>query len=328
MDNRGGTDVDSKTLFVGNDAPTASFTISPNPAISRTDGDLQRRPRRAISTVPIMKYEWDLDGNGTFETNTGTDRDHVAGLCERCHREHRPAGHGRRRGDGHDDARVQRQVGQLSERRPRDAGSQGLLAHGGAVRPDVCGLQGLEPRHRLRGRRGLREPGRARRREQHGRPLRRHHRLRAGEPRSLRVHGGDGRVLAEMGCLRGQRRPRAWSSPSNFNQNDGGFLVDPNSADGTFSVAIGRDTSRNSISFTRPSPNQWHHYVFVLDTTAPAATQITPYVDGQPVAYSQDSERHRGSGRSQTRRSISCRAAARASSVQALSTRWRSTTAR
>ena len=71
----------------------------------------------------------------------------------------------------------------------------------------------------------------------------------------------------------------------NFNQNDGGFLVDPNSADGTFSVSIGRDTSRNTISFTRPSPNQWHHYVFVLDTTAPAANQITPYVDGQPVAY-------------------------------------------
>jgi len=72
---------------------------------------------------------------------------------------------------------------------------------------------------------------------------------------------------------------------SNFNQNDGGFLVDPNSADGTFAVSMGRDTSRNSISFTRPSPNQWHHYVFVLDTAAPAATQITPYVDGQPVAF-------------------------------------------
>jgi hypothetical protein len=39
------------------------------------------------------------------------------------------------------------------------------------------------------------------------------------------------------------------------------------------------------VYFTRPSAGVWHHYAFVLDATAPAATQITPYIDGQPVAY-------------------------------------------
>ena len=43
--------------------------------------------------------------------------------------------------------------------------------------------------------------------------------------------------------------------------------------------------SRNNAFFARPSAGAWHHYAFVLDTTAPAATQITPYVDGKAVTY-------------------------------------------
>ncbi len=33
----------------------------------------------------------------------------------------------------------------------------------------------------------------------------------------------------------------------------------------------------------------WHHYAFVLNSNAPAATEITPYVDGQPVSYQKES---------------------------------------
>jgi hypothetical protein len=29
----------------------------------------------------------------------------------------------------------------------------------------------------------------------------------------------------------------------------------------------------------------WHHYAFVLDPTAPGATEITPYIDGVAVPY-------------------------------------------
>jgi PKD repeat protein len=73
---------------------------------------------------------------------------------------------------------------------------------------------------------------------------------------------------------------------NNFNENAGGFLVDPNSGYGSFAVGIGSGASRNVTLFARPSAGEWHHYAFVLDTTAPAAEQVVPYVDGQPVAYS------------------------------------------
>jgi YD repeat-containing protein len=50
--------------------PIAVFTATPNPALPGTtvqfDGSLSHDP---VGT--IVKYEWDLDGNGTFETDTG-----------------------------------------------------------------------------------------------------------------------------------------------------------------------------------------------------------------------------------------------------------------
>jgi PKD repeat protein len=78
---------------------------------------------------------------------------------------------------------------------------------------------------------------------------------------------------------------------SNFNANEGGFLVDPNAPEfgGTFGVGIGLGGGRNSIFIQRPSTGAWHHYVFVLDSTAPAASEIVPYVDGVPVSSQQDS---------------------------------------
>src|SRR6185369_14628500 len=73
----------------------------------------------------------------------------------------------------------------------------------------------------------------------------------------------------------------------NFNEEAGGLLIDPNAPQngGTFGVGIGSGTSRNNVFFARPSAGAWHHYAFVLDTSAPAAQQITPYVDGKPVTY-------------------------------------------
>ncbi len=73
----------------------------------------------------------------------------------------------------------------------------------------------------------------------------------------------------------------------NFNNTPGGFLVDPNAPEegGEFAVGIGQGASRNNVYFARPSAGAWHYYAFVLDTTAPGATEITPYVDGQPVPY-------------------------------------------
>jgi hypothetical protein len=77
----------------------------------------------------------------------------------------------------------------------------------------------------------------------------------------------------------------------NFNENSGGFLVDPNAPEfgGTFGVGIGINGSRNSVFFARPSAGVWHHYAFVLDATAASGGEIVPYVDGQPVAYQLES---------------------------------------
>jgi PKD repeat protein len=77
----------------------------------------------------------------------------------------------------------------------------------------------------------------------------------------------------------------------NFNENEGGFLVDPNAPEfgGTFGIGLGLGGSRNSIFLARPSTGVWHHYAIVLDSTAPAASEITPYVDGERVSFQQDS---------------------------------------
>ena len=77
----------------------------------------------------------------------------------------------------------------------------------------------------------------------------------------------------------------------NFNEYAGGFLVDPDATPGSdFAVSIGSGGSRNTVSFERPSAGSWHYYAFVIDTEAPAASEITPYVDGKTVSYTKSSE--------------------------------------
>jgi PKD repeat protein len=70
-DNCGGQDTTPGSVFVNNTTPTASFTVTPNPAaIGATvtfNGTASSDPGGSIA-----KYEWDLDGDGTFETDTGT----------------------------------------------------------------------------------------------------------------------------------------------------------------------------------------------------------------------------------------------------------------
>ncbi len=78
----------------------------------------------------------------------------------------------------------------------------------------------------------------------------------------------------------------------NYNENPGGFLVDPNSSYGNFAVGLGQGSSRNLALFARPTAGAWHHYAFVLDTTAPASEQVVPYVDGKAGRLHQGRERH------------------------------------
>jgi YD repeat-containing protein len=282
MDNRGGTDVDSKTLFVGNDAPTASFTISPNPAIIGQTVTFNGSASSDLDGT-VVKYEWDLDGNGTFETNTGT-----TATTSRVYANAATVNIGLRVTD--------------------DDGATGTTTRAFSVKSAsyqnaVLATPGLKDYWRME---ELSGPTFAD--SKGSSPATASGGVAFGSPGALpgagnaagRFDGITGSAAANIDLsastavtvefwlkwdVYADNDALAMEFTSNFNQNDGGFLVDPNSADGTFAVSMGRDTSRNSITFTRPSPNQWHHYVFVLDTTAPAATQITPYVDGQPVAY-------------------------------------------
>jgi hypothetical protein len=62
------TSVATTTVTV-HPAPVAAFDASPKPAV--TGEQVVFDGTASIRTEPISKFEWDLDGNGTFETNTG-----------------------------------------------------------------------------------------------------------------------------------------------------------------------------------------------------------------------------------------------------------------
>jgi PKD repeat protein len=70
-DSDGGTATTTRNVTVNNRVPTASFTATPNPANTGQavafNGSASSDPDGTIA-----KYEWDLDGNGSYETNTGT----------------------------------------------------------------------------------------------------------------------------------------------------------------------------------------------------------------------------------------------------------------
>jgi hypothetical protein len=70
----------------------------------------------------------------------------------------------------------------------------------------------------------------------------------------------------------------------NFNSATTGFMIDPNSSSGKFEAGLQGDGGYNQVVFARPASGL-HHYTFVFDKSAPAATEVIPYVDGVAVAY-------------------------------------------
>ena len=98
-DNQTATDARRSTLTViANQTPTASFTATPNPAVpgqtSTFDASASNDPDGTIA-----KYEWDLDGNGTYETDTGTTTTTSQRYADHGDDERRPARHRQRRRD-------------------------------------------------------------------------------------------------------------------------------------------------------------------------------------------------------------------------------------
>jgi plastocyanin len=62
----------STALTVATRAPTASFTVGPNPAAKGAAVTFDATASSATAGRAIADYAWDLDGNGTFETDGGT----------------------------------------------------------------------------------------------------------------------------------------------------------------------------------------------------------------------------------------------------------------
>ena len=97
----------TQTLVVRNAAPTASFTIEPNPAgVGQTvtfDGSASSDPEGPISSP---NHDWDLNGDGTLEsTGRVVSRSYPAGACD----PHHASGDRFQRRHRHDDANADRQ---------------------------------------------------------------------------------------------------------------------------------------------------------------------------------------------------------------------------
>ena len=69
-------------------------------------------------------------------------------------------------------------------------------------------------------------------------------------------------------------------------QSTTGFSIVPNTNwtfFPVFAVLVRGDGGNNESDLTQPGTNAWHHLVVVFDKSQPAATEITPYVDGLPL---------------------------------------------
>ena len=192
----------------GPQPPTASFTVTPNPAQTGQtvtfNGSASSDP-----DGPITKYEWDLDGDGTYETRHRHHGHHHPHLLEH-RRDHRAAARHRRAGrPQHDQPRAldrQQRERQLSVARPGHQRPRQLLAHGRSERHHAGRRHRQQQRDRRR-RPDARRSGRALQRPRHLGRLRRDQRHRQREPQPHEHQRGDRRVLDAVEQLRQQRRP-------------------------------------------------------------------------------------------------------------------------
>ncbi len=282
-DDGGATATTTRTVTVQNRAPQASFTASPNPvptgATVNFDASGSSDPDGSI-----VKYEWDLDGNGSYETDTGSTAsasksyasagDLTIGL--------------RVTDDNGASATTTRSLSAVGSYNAAVTSTSGLIDYWrlgektGTAFSDSIGGQNAA----VKGGVTLGAPG-------------------ALDPDSNPAASFDGVNGAASAPLNlsatSQLTVEFWLNwaayandddlafefTPNFNNNNGGFLVDPNAGElgGRFAVGIGRGGSRNNAYFVRPSAGAWHHYAFVLDSQAPAAQQVLPYVDGQAVSF-------------------------------------------
>ena len=299
-DNSGATEEAVRTLKIstgssGNIFPTAAFTISPNPA---SPGTLVTFNATGSSDPDgtIAKYEWDLDGNGTYETSTGSTPTVSKAYTEAGTRQV-----GLKvtdNGGGTGTTTHVLIVGTGSPYSGEVLNTPGLIDYWRLGESSGTSLADAEGTHPATAQGGvtLGTPGAIEADPNTAATFdggnRRGERTRA---QPLRHLSADARILAQLERLREQRPARLRVHPE-LQQQSGGFLVDPNAGElgGKFGVGIGREGSRNNAYFTRPSAGVWHHYAIVMNTQAAAAQQIIPYVDGAAGQLRKAQQRHRG----------------------------------
>jgi YD repeat-containing protein len=286
-DDSGTAATTTRVLTVDNSLPQASFTATPNPvstgAVANFDASGSADPDGSI-----VKYEWDLDGNGTYETNTGATASTT--------KTYATAG--------------ERTVGlRVTDDSGSAATTTRVLTVEKAVEPysaTVTATPGLIDYWRLGETSGTTfadSVGGHNATAQGGVTLGAPGPLGPKANAAASFDGASGGASAPLE-LSGTSKLTVefwlnWAAYANdddlaleftqsFNNVNGGFLIDPSAGEqgGQFAVGIGRGPSRNNAYFPRPSAGAWHHYAFVLDSEAPAAEQIIPYVDGVPVEYS------------------------------------------
>ncbi len=284
-DDLGATGTTTRIVSIGNNLPpAASFTAEPNPATVGEQVDFDASASKDPDGT-IAKYEWDLDGNGSYETSTATPAaDHVYIFV----------------GTYTVGLRVTDNEGKTATTTlPVNIDTGGASDYSGAV----LDTPGLLHYWRLGDGGGTTfadsvgaAPAKATGGPVFGVPG-----SLAGDPDTAVRFDGTNDAATAAPKLSGKTaltvefwmKWNSWANDddlaleytNNFNDVPGGFLVDPNSSFGSFGVALGIGSSRNVALFARPSAGQWHHYAFVLDTTAAAGQQVLPYVDGQAVAF-------------------------------------------
>jgi hypothetical protein len=274
--------------YAGNpQTPTASFESSPNPAgIGQTvsfDGSGSTSPNGAI-----VKYEWDLDGNGSYETNTGASPTastsySSAGSVTVGLRVTDSAGKTatttataniEASESGSYSSRVLSTAGLIDYWRMGDASGPSLADSKGGSPATVAGTPSFGAAGAVAGDADTAVGFNG---------------ANSGAGVNLNL-SGTSKLTLEFWMnwnAFANDDDLAFEFTPNFNSSPGGFLVDPDAPEegGKFGIGIGSGEARNTAYFTRPSAGQWHHYALVFDTTAPAESQITPYVDGKPVPY-------------------------------------------
>ncbi len=295
-DNTGQTDITTRTLIVGGDPPpTASIAATPaKPVVGQPvtlDGSGSTGP-----VNPIVDYRWDLDGSGTYATDTGTNPTTAKSFSATGTY---PIG-----------LKVTDSKGATATTTVQVT----VLATGASRYPDAINVTpGLLHYYRLGESAGptIADSAGSAEGTMSGGTFGASGAI-SGDPNSAISFNGTGDSGAIPMNLSGSSVITVefwlkWNAYANddalamefttdFNSNAGGFLVDPNSSFGQFAVAIGSGASRNIAMFSRPSAGTWHHYAFVLDTTQPGTSEITPYVDGQPVSFTQSGFTGTGAG--------------------------------